>query len=727
MPCSSYLLKTFGGAILKDASGRTIDLQPKPLALLIVLRLHAPASRRELERFLWQGGSGDTSNSLSQALGPLRRLFPDLPRGRGSFLWAGREQLTCDVDVLRNGDLNRAARWDAILVYQGVFLKDFRTEEGEAEFRQWVQQRQDEFETLFRRLWQEEAAQVVTEEGWERLEKLARHAVALDRYWQPGHAALVRALASSGSREAARRHFAGIRRHLEEEDGGYPLDEELEEAGARIDEWAASAPRVQAVVSMSTDPGVVSAAASVTEDPLPLKAEPPATEARMPTEVTGATPVPVLLRRRRTLLAVSGLIAAALALVLVTRRSAGTASGPGGSPAAAVAVPFCRPGGARASLVDQDFKADPMNVMHPHMHFATVWHLQNVGDCTWPASLRLHRVGPKALSISDRDIPAQRMVAPGDTILFPSPMIAPADTGVHSETWVLLEENGRKIPLSDREVLLARVRVLAGSPIPCGPTEVMADLETRGFPDEWRVRPGERFTYEWTFMNRGTGCVWDGALALRFSSATPARMSDSTVTEIRIEGQVPASQGYTFQIPMQAPRQEGLYTESWSLVYGDARVIPVQGARTVSLRLDVSDNVAAVPTPALCRKGQYAVAWMATERPQDGTVVPPGGRFIRKWTLANKGTCSWERGLRMVYVRSEGGQRTLPQLEVPLTRLVPPRASYTFDIPIQVPWTPGTRYKEVLVSRGPVRRYRDGVARQNHLGGCDRRPAAAVI
>ncbi|HEX8245435.1 MAG TPA: bacterial transcriptional activator domain-containing protein, partial [Longimicrobium sp.] len=233
-------LKTFGGAVLKDSSGRVVDLQPKPLALLVLLRLAAPASRRELERFLWHGVRGDTGNSLSQALGPLRRYFPDLPKGKGSILWAGRERLACDVDILREGERDPAAAGRAVFAYEGVFFKDFRTEEGEEEFRHWMQQRQDEFESLFRRLWQEEAARAVDAGEWERLEKLARHAVALDRFWQPGHAALVRALASSGNPEAARRYFAGVRRQFEDQHGGFPLDEVLLEAGERIHEWAAS-------------------------------------------------------------------------------------------------------------------------------------------------------------------------------------------------------------------------------------------------------------------------------------------------------------------------------------------------------------------------------------------------------------------------------------------------------------------------------------------------------
>jgi DNA-binding SARP family transcriptional activator len=680
-------LKTFGGVVLMDGAGRVLDLQPKPLALLVLLRLHTPSSRRELERFLWHGAPGNTSNSLSQALGALRRIFRDLPRGKGAIIWDGRERLACDVDALEKGERDRDARWDAIFSYQGGFLKDFRAEEGEEEFRHWVQQRQGTFETLFRRLWQEEAAEAVVEKQWGRLEKLARHAVALDRCWQPAHAALVRALASGGSPDAAHRYLATVRRQMEEEDGGYPLEAVLLEAGARIDEWAAPSPGMQTLLAIPAESGPPPAAGPMTDSLPHLAVDARLMTSGAPGVAESGTPALPPRRGRRALAAMGALAATVVAVLVATRRST--------EPAVALSPPpLCGPGEARGVLVEQDFKADPMNVIPPQHHFTTVWHLQNVGKCAWPASLRLRRVGSKPLSISDRDIPAQRVVAPGDTILFPSPMVAPSDTGVHEETWVLVEENGREIPLGEQKTLAARVRVLVGPPPSCGPADVVPDLETKGYPDDWTVRPGERFTYEWTFMNRGLGCAWDGAVALRFVEATPERMSDHAISEIRVEGQVPASKGYTFQIPMRAPLREGSYSESWSLVYGDGRVVPVQGARAVSLRLNVRDRGTAVAIPPVCRKGEYAVAWMSTERPVDGTVIPPGGRFVRKWTLANKGDCTWDRGLRLVYVRSDGGHRTLSQESIPLTRLVPPRASHTFDVPIQVPRTPGTRYRE---------------------------------
>jgi hypothetical protein len=344
--------------------------------------------------------------------------------------------------------------------------------------------------------------------------------------------------------------------------------------------------------------------------------------------------------------------------------------------------------------VEQDYKADPTNVVPPHTHFTTVWHLQNSGRCTWPASFRLHREGDKPLSISDRDIPAQRPVVPGDTILFPAPMIAPPDNGLHRERWTLVEESGRPVRLVTGETeLAAAIRVLDGPPPPCAPADVKAELVTRGYPDDWAVRPGERFTYEWTFMNRAPDCAWNQALALRFVSSTPGRMSNPRVVQIPMEERVQPSEGYTFEIPMQAPSRSGTYVERWSLVSGDGRVIPVQGSRTVSLRLSVRDDVATLPAPPLCGRGEYAVAWMKTERPADGTAVQPGGLVHRKVTVANKGTCTWDRGLRLAYVRSEFGPRTLTFREIPLARLVPPRSSHTFTIPIQVP-REGTRYRE---------------------------------
>lgn len=688
----NHLLRTFGGAVLEDVSGRNIALPPKPLALLVILRLHAPDSRRELERFLWQGARGDTSNALSQALGTLRRLFPDLPHGKGSFTWPGREGLACDVDILVKGEQDPETRRAAVFVYRGTFLKDFRKEEGEEEFRRWVEQRQDQYEAVFRQLWQAEVKEAVGGERWKDLEKLARHAVALDPYWESGHAALVRALASGGNAAAARRHVESVRRQLEEDGDGYALDEGVfEEAASRIDEWAVPAPVVGTLLERRSKPEPA--------PPAELGGAPPPVPVSEPAPSPGPSAAPRTTRPARRLrytaaALAGGLLLAAVATAALSRRSPEPASPPVSAPRPSAAGALCRPGEARAMLVEQDFKADPMNVLPPNTHFTTVWHLQNTGSCTWPASFRLHRVGEKPLSISDRDIPAQRTVAPGDTILFPSSMVAPPTTGTYDEAWVLLETGGDTVPFSDgRRALAARVHVPAGPPSACEPGDVRAELVTRGYPDDWPVRPGERFTYEWTFMNRAKDCAWDVPLALRFVSASPTRMSDDTVVQIVLEERVLPSQGYTFEIPMRAPDRPGTYSERWSLVYGNGRVIPVQNASDVSFRLAVRGDPAALPMPPLCRRGQYAVAWMATERIADGTVIPPGGRFVRKWTLANKGSCTWDTGLSMRYVRSEGGRRTGSLAPIPISRPVPPRASYTFTVPMQAPRT-GTRYRE---------------------------------
>jgi DNA-binding SARP family transcriptional activator len=684
----NLFLKTFGGAVLKDSSGRVVEIAPKEMGLLVLMRLYAPETRREAVRFLWQGVKGDGGNSLSQALTPLRPIFKDLPKGKGRFVWPGRDQLDCDVDILKRGETDPDARREAIAAYTGIFLKDFRVEEGEEEFRRWVQQRQDEFEVLYRRLWQQEAADAEERRDWARLEALGRRAMELDPYWQPAPAALVRALAGMGDADAAHRCFATVRAQLEADCGEDTLEEVLLEAGSRIDTWAALAR---------------SASPDVGDSPAEVPAQPESSpDARAP--VAPAPPREAASRKKSPrVAAVLGGTAVLLLASLLLVRGRGPdeprgASAPiqvagRGSPAPAKA-PFCRPDEIRALLVEQDFKADPANVLPPNFHFTTVWHLQNAGRCTWPASLRLNRVGAKPLSISDRDILAQRVVAPGDTILFPSPMISPPDSGLHSERWQLVDSAGRPIALAaGQRSLAARVRVLVGSPPPCRPEETRLELVTRGYPDDWAVRSGERFTYEWTFMNRSPACVVDASIALRFVASSPARMSDDTVRHIRVEGQVPPSQGYTFEIPMRAPVRDGTYSEQWQVVHRDGRTIPVQGSPTVGLRLRSRTDPAAIPMPGICRRGEYAVAWMATERPPDGTVVPAGGRLVRKWTLANKGTCTWDRGLRVVYVRSEGGRRTIPVREIPVTRVVPPRASYTFAVPIRVP-ARGSRYRE---------------------------------
>jgi DNA-binding SARP family transcriptional activator len=697
---SGLFLRTLGGAALLDADGREVRLQRKQLAVLVLLRL-LPAgrlNRAELERLLWLRVPGDPSNSLSQALGPLRDHLPDLSKGKGPLAWPGRHALACDVDVLMAGDGGPEARRAAIAAYRGVFLKDFtsarRPEAGEEEFRHWVDQQQERYEAVFRRLLADEAAEAEGAGCWQEVERLARSAIDVDRHWPHPHALLLRALAGSGQPEAARRHFDALVRQLQadaEPGEEVEADPEVADAYAQIDALSAAA----AAAAARARPAAVPPA------PAPVREDPPAARATVESLVPlpaprGAAERPGTHRggrwRTRRLVPLAALgVGGVFALALYGKEAAaGRDRDAFAAPQPAALAPLCQPGEMRATLVEQDFKADPVNVVQPNTHFTTVWHLQNAGRCTWPASLRLRRISPKVLSISDREIPAQKAVPSGDTIQFPAPMVAPGDTGRFDETWELLDAGGHRVPVGEgRGTLAAAIRVLDGPPPPCRPADVQVQIATRGYVDDSRVRPGSRFTYEWTFMNRAPGCSLDQAYALRFVSASPARMSSPAADQIPITQPVIPSHGYTFEIPMQAPSRPGTFTESWRLVYRDGRTVPIEGFQSAGLRLVVHDDTAAVPEVPYCKPGEYAIAFMNTERPEDESEIPAGTRFVKKWTVANRGRCTWESGLRLHYVRAKGGRRSVEPSDVVVGRPVAPRESYTFSVPIRVPRRPG--------------------------------------
>jgi DNA-binding SARP family transcriptional activator len=233
---ASFFLKTFGEAVLRDASGHSIALSSKPLALLVLLRLNTPQSRGELMRMLWEDLPGDARNALSQALSVLRRLFPDLPRGKRWAEWSGRDRIVCDVDVLLTGWRDPNARWRAVFAYDGPFLKNFRIAEGEQHFREWIEQQRLKYEQAFRRLWELEVGRAEAEKLWDNLDTLARHAVEVDPLWQPGHAARIRALASNGETDAAHSYYNMVHRILQSQNES--IHQELYESGLRIDEWA---------------------------------------------------------------------------------------------------------------------------------------------------------------------------------------------------------------------------------------------------------------------------------------------------------------------------------------------------------------------------------------------------------------------------------------------------------------------------------------------------------
>ncbi|HSU16575.1 NBR1-Ig-like domain-containing protein [Longimicrobium sp.] len=363
-------------------------------------------------------------------------------------------------------------------------------------------------------------------------------------------------------------------------------------------------------------------------------------------------------------------------------------TGPGTPGAAST----CRPGEARAQLVRQTYPAEANLAIRTGERYTPTWYLRNVGTCAWGAGARVVRVrafGPAQLS-SNIAARIGHVVQPGGVAEVGIGLRGPKPAGRYGEDWVLQDGFAKPVSIAEGAALHVRFQVLPPRLPVCRAGEVVAELLAQSHPRrDTRVRPGERIPVSWSIANRGE-CVWDSSVALRFRSASGPRLSDSTLSVIRVEEPVLPSFGYAFHVSMQAPGPDGSYLEAWELTGPDGGVVRVSDEPGVDIRLIVSREGEIRASAAECAPGEEVVTFMNTESVVDGSTVSPGAWIPKEWTLLNRGDCTWPKGaLRLTGVRSdpEFANRSLPQAVT--GRPVPPQGTYTFRAPFRGPSIPG--------------------------------------
>lgn len=135
-------LLTFGALELQGVP----FVREKPLLLLAYLALNAPQARRDVARRFWPGAS-DPMNSLSVALGQLRRAAPELVRATEATVAAG--DLGCDATDLRQAALNRDPAATTHL-YRGAFLSTLTLADLGEELEDWVMHTREDLAGLYR-------------------------------------------------------------------------------------------------------------------------------------------------------------------------------------------------------------------------------------------------------------------------------------------------------------------------------------------------------------------------------------------------------------------------------------------------------------------------------------------------------------------------------------------------------------------------------------------------
>jgi hypothetical protein len=96
--------------------------------------------------------------------------------------------------------------------------------------------------------------------------------------------------------------------------------------------------------------------------------------------------------------------------------------------------------------------------------------------------------------------------------------------------------------------------------------------------------------------------------------------------------------------------------------------------------------LAATATPAAPTTCTLASTFLSDVTIPDGTVVAPGGAFVKTWAIQNSGTCAWGGGYNVLFVDGEAFGASSPQ-PIPAAK---PGDIINISINMTAPVTPGT-------------------------------------
>lgn len=652
MPLRLVLLGTPGELIQEDDSPIKFA-NSKHLALVAHLTLEpGDYSREELTRFMWSSGD---PGSMNDALSALRGVFgKEAFPHRATRIQFDPQLVDCDAARLRTARTDPTVGAEVLSLYRGPFLEDFNERGAGYRLTRWVENTRKEMEDTFLVLCDRACEEAASREAWDEVEGMARRGLRHVPGWEAGARWL--AAAAEAQRPPAPE---------------FPVREVL-----RAPTLPAAAE--ESVAAAASSPAPVSAAPSIptpTPAPAPAPAAPP--ESRRG-------------RQRAVVLAVLLLLGLAGAGTWIwrTTRSASPAAEARSvpltarRPAAGSAAPLCGPGEAAGQLVDEVFFYGTR--VRPGRPFRKAWVLQNTGGCTWGTDFRLHFVGAsdERLSRTMMDIPLETPLPPGVRDTFEVPMQAPGAPGEYGETWQVRDGGDRPVRVGETFFLRAGITVPLPHYPPCGPGQGTGLLLVRKFPPGAVMEPGARFRYSWTIKNTAE-CAWSPGTTLRFRSHARGRLS-------RIDAVVPTrtvepDETYTFLVPMQAPRQGGVYQEAWELEGPGRTPIPVGGRPTLGMQIRVAGREERPSAVApVCGPGQAQIRFY-DENWRDSTRVRPGQTFIKRWTVLNSGPCTWDADFVLRYSHNEGGQLAVSRADKPLGQQVPPETAYTFEVPMRVP------------------------------------------
>ena len=578
-------------------------------------------------RLVW---GTEATSSIDGALSELRGVFgSDLVPPRLTELDLNPKLVDCDaVEFLVAAKEGR--RRDALGLYRGPFLQNYREKGATSGFNQWVRTTRANLQQTFLELCEAECANAAANGDWAEVTEVATRGLALEPTWAAGEMWLS---AVSGATTSAG------------------------ELAGRVSPLLESAGQLDAVA--------VSPAA---HEPEGYFAAPQVTEPREGSSREST---------RRLGAGVLCMIFGGLLLCFVGYRAWRPHE---------VGKPLnCRPGEAKVQLVREIYVQNAR--IRSGTAFTKGWVLQNTGRCAWPANLEVRHESSSGsrLSMSQAPFRIASIVPPGDTLTLNIPMRAPSVPGTYAEAWSLVDPRlPRSITWLTTQIFVPRSRYVT-----CTPGQARARLLMQRYANRTALPPGSSFTWNWALKNVGD-CAWPTGVRLtnvsRNSAGHVLQRNESEAAR-----QVEPLESYTFLVPAQTPATPGFYREEWRVEDSDGHVIPVDDALSLPLIIEVLDSSVVQTSVPVCGAGE-AILGFLNEDILDESVIEPSSRFVKRWTVVNDGPCALDSSFHFRH-RSHTGVRMAEIDALSVQGIFLPGTIYTFEVPMRAPMEQGS-YRE---------------------------------
>jgi DNA-binding SARP family transcriptional activator len=633
------------------------------LVLYLILTRSDATDRDVLIDVLGTEKSALTRDQLRRYVHDLRSIFgQDAIIGESTLQW----MLPVAVDAEELMELTQASLPDDTLrLYQADFLSGWEKVKHAPRLQTWMAGLRETFRRHAFALLDDRAKAAEEAREWERVGAIGARMHALWPGLEEGHFWEIRALEELEQYTQASERYADAERSLD--NAGKSVSAALAELANRIqrrrdEEMARRA-------AESRDGGLT--------EPAP---EPPPDETR-PVVEEG----PARTRPRRVPAWLAGVLAAGFVGVLALAFWPDQGGRPG-----ARTYPVCRNGTGRAALIREIYQK--RRGVNAGAQFTKGWVLRNEGPCRWEKNFRIVRqrdpggAGPHYIVASDTVL-LDKEVLPNDTVGIFISMRAPDVHDYVRDLWSLLDPTGGSVTTEQSPYLSVDLIVRKPPYRICSPDAIAADFVVDGHEDRQVLPPGQAFTGSWSLINPRL-CAWPPDVKLQRKESSDSALSGPTKFVLAGDTVLPGDP-MTFRVSMHAPHHPDTYTEEWELITNSATGPKVGSPIVPPIRIRVAPPGEAAQLRAPRCGPREAQAAFVSETIRDSTRLHVEQEFTKVWTLANRGTCRWERPMALRFAGSSGVRMSLVE-EVAVEGVVLPEKSYSFVVSSRTPPQPGT-------------------------------------